>query len=142
MKTSNRRGPRGSTMMELLIAGAIMAVGLTGVTTMVLRSSAVTRDGASSMNAASQAVIVLDQYSATGACTLAAGTGLDGGIVYDGAGRGYASTVDITNLGDGGFPRVFRVAVNVAWNDAAQTRKMTNLTTMVSGQLLLDGGCF
>jgi Tfp pilus assembly protein PilV len=128
---------RGSTLLEVLMAGAILVIGLTGVVTMMLRTSAGTRDGANGFNAAAYGASTLQELTALGfqnltvTGTLDSGVSLlDAGIVYDSSGRRYGRLVSVTAGGTSAFP-TYNVAVQVEWRDAAGQPRVTSTSTII-----------
>ncbi len=132
-----RAVPRGSTLLEVLMAGAILVIGLTGVVAMMLRTSSGTRDGAGMVSAAAYGSSTLQEVSAVGFANLAVtggfdgGTGfIDGGTVFDGAGRRYGRLISVVNSGTAAAP-AYLVTVQVEWRDAQGVPRATTTSTLV-----------
>ena len=132
-----RAVPRGSTLLEVLMAGAILIIGLTGVVSMMLRSSSSTRDGATLTSAAAYGSASLQELTALGFANLAVTGGFDGGsgfidagIVYDGAGRRYGRLISVANAGSAGAP-AYLVTVQVQWRDSLGVPRTTTSSTLV-----------
>jgi Tfp pilus assembly protein PilV len=137
MTTPVHPRPRGSTLLEVLMAGAILVIGLTGVVTMMLRTSSGTRDGATGFNAAAYAASALQEVTALGYQNLAitgsldGGVGLrDGGTLYDASGRRYGRLVSVTSGGTAAFP-TYQVAVQVEWRDGTGRPRVTTTSTLI-----------
>ena len=124
-------------MVEMLMAAAILVVGLAGITSMMVGISSDTRSGVGRMNAASIATSAMQQTVAVGYCNLDAGT-YDGGLNPDGAGRIYGTTVGIAAVGTVAEP-TFQVNVSVNWTDGQRAPQVTNVSTLVSRPP--DAGC-
>jgi Tfp pilus assembly protein PilV len=136
MNPPRSRTARGSTLLEVLMAGAILIIGLTGVVTMMLRTSASTRDGANGFNAAAYGASTLQELTALGfqnltvTGSLDGGSLLDAGVVYDASGRRYGRLVSVTAGGTSAFP-TYTVAVQVEWRDAAGQPRVTTTSTII-----------
>lgn len=129
-----RRSARGFSMLEVLMAGAILSVGLTGIVIMLNQISGNTRDGTSSINASMMANQKVQEYQGLGFEGLVAQTFADAGADY--AGRQYGQNVVVTPVAtDAGS--AFRIDVSVTWRDSLGTTRTNIATTIISNP---DGG--
>lgn len=138
---SVRQRRRGATMIELMMAAAILVIGLTGIVGLLMRSMAVARNGVSSANSVAVANSSLQEITALGYGALAAGGLPDGGEVRDEANRRYVLSYDLSPVDAGiGTTRAFLVTVNVQWWDTSSITvpQTTTVTGIVSAKL--DGG--
>lgn len=132
-----RHGRRGTSLLELMIAGAILVVGLVGVTGLFLRAVASNRDGTVQLEASLLANGGLDDYSTASYSQLAPSADLDAGqFGEDGVVR-YARSVSITD-GGAGTTNAYNVAVTVGWRDSLGRARRTIATTVISQRP--DGG--
>lgn len=129
------RARRGTSLIEVLMASAILALGLTGVGIMLVQTAASGRTASKVMEASSVGMGSLDVLAAGGVAMLTAGT-FDGGMVTDDAGQVlYTRTVTVTPLNaiDGGAAyNGFMVRVDVGWRDALFRQKTQSYGTIVS----------
>jgi Tfp pilus assembly protein PilV len=101
MPTPRRKYPRrpdGFSLVEALISGAILIVGLTGITLMLTRGAVNGRNGQQASESSAIVTTVLADFQAAGFDNLAtspagssfdAGTAVDGGVYVDASGRVY-----------------------------------------------------
>lgn len=141
-----RRAPRGFSLIEAMIAGGILILGLTGITLMLTRGAANARNGQQMMDSALVVDQVLADFQANGVDSLVAsspglsfdaGTAEDGGIYYDASGRVYAATYIVTDVTPAVPPATllvptFNVAVEVSYRDAIGTPTYKRGTTILS----------
>lgn len=135
-KCHTKQTPSGTSLVELLVAAAILVVGLVGVIAMLIGSSAVSRNGAGAMNAAAYAGSALQDLSAMDYCSLTPLVAADAGVVFDSAGRRYGRIVNSVNSGP---PMIYTLTVQVDWSDANKTPKTTTMSSIVSRRP--DAGC-
>jgi Tfp pilus assembly protein PilV len=114
MRTRRQRG--GSSLIEIMIAGAVLLLGLVGVAQLLISGMSffTTSDARSSGQTISAAGVA--QLEALPFQALAVGTS-DGGIIYDSNGRRFGRVVTVTDVGDGGV-QARRVVVRTDWRDA------------------------
>jgi hypothetical protein len=125
-------------MIEVLIAGAVLIVGLTGIVTMLLRSAGDTRDGVGSLSASSIANSAADDFISMGVGSIPIGV-TDAGFVFDGQGRKYSRIVTATAGGTPNVPTV-NVSVRVEWRDSNGQTRVTTSNTMTSAWVRPDAG--
>jgi hypothetical protein len=130
------RPPSGSTLIEVMMAAAVLVIGLGGIIGMMLNISTSTRVGVGQMNGASIASSMIQQTTGVGYCNLVPGNS-DGGVT-DGAGRVYNAFVGVTSIG-GAVEPAYRVDVQVHWTDAQRTPHISSASTLVSRPP--DAGC-
>jgi hypothetical protein len=104
--------------MEVLMAGAVLIVGMTGLTQLVVYGmnsyrTSVVQTGAELESQAAVADVLMTSYGG-----LTTGT-FDGGMTIDVDGRKYARVITVTSVGDGGGVGAFRVEVRTTWTDGA-----------------------
>lgn len=108
---------RGTSLIEVMLASAVLIIGLTGTTQLVLYGMAAFRTatvqtGAQLESRAAVADLLMTPYGA-----LTDGT-FDAGIAVDIDGRAYSRLVTVTSVGDGGVG-ARRVEVRTTWTDNA-----------------------
>jgi Tfp pilus assembly protein PilV len=130
MLPTRRAAARGSTLLEVLMAGAVLIIGLTGVVSMMLRSSSSTRDGAGGFNAAALGASALQDLTAMGYQNLTVSTGLDAGVLFDAAGRRYGRIVTVANSGTAAAP-AYTLTVRVDWRDSLGQPRVTTTSTVI-----------
>jgi hypothetical protein len=128
-------------MLEALMASAILIVGLTGVTQLILEGSVSARNGEQYMSSASHASKFLQDMKAVGWEGLAATSGsldaggVDGGIMYDKDGRRYSVTYTVTNmaptLGSSPWP-TFLVQTEVSYRDGIGRTRLSRFNSIVT----------
>jgi Tfp pilus assembly protein PilV len=138
MSKQVRRSARGATLIEAMIAAAVLVIGLTGITIMLKASAAATRDAVMSQNAAAYSAALLDETASLGYCGLAAASNVDGGILNDSTGRRYGRVMNVAAGGSASIP-TFSISVRTDWSDSLGTVHQTNLSTLVPR--LSDAGC-
>jgi Tfp pilus assembly protein PilV len=132
-----RRSRRGTSLLELMIAAAILVIGLVGVVGLFLRAIASNRDGTVQLEAALLANGGIDEYSTTPYSALALGLDIDAGQFGEDGVIRYARSVDITD-GGVGTTNAYNVAVTVVWRDSFGRARRTIATTVISQRP--DGG--
>lgn len=95
------RRVRGVSILEVMIAGAILLVALMGIVLMLLRGANASRSGEVAVNASMYAQDLLTESQANGYLGLSAGV-FDAGEVFDLNGRRYGRLLDVT-VGDAGY---------------------------------------
>ena len=132
-----RQIPRGFSLIEALMAGAILILGLTGITVMLLRGAANSRSGIQSINAANVANQTLAEFQAMGfnglapmGVSLDAGTGAVLPSVFDSNGLEYRRAVVVSGPG-AGWP-TYSIAVDVTYRDAIGVTRFVNVNGMLS----------
>lgn len=127
---------RGATILEVLVAAAILMIGLVGVVQLVLAGALAERRGEQAVSASRFASESLTEARATPFDELVEGT-FDGGFVYDANGRPYFRDVSVvlTSALDGGYP-TYDVSVRVAFVDrlmpGMETHRVTEMHTLLS----------
>ena len=132
MRTLKRKLKRsGFSLIEALIAGAILIVGLTGITMMLIRGSVNARNGQQAAESTSIVTAELAKYQSLGFDSLTvspmglsfdAGTALDGGFFIDTSGRRYNLTYIVNDI-TGSMPMgavlipTYSVDVEIAYRD-------------------------
>lgn len=131
---------RGTSLLELMIAAAILVVGLVGVVGLFLRAIASTRDGTVQLEAAMLANGGLDEFSTTPYSALTPGVNMDAGQFGEGGIIRYARSVDITAIAPipPATTNAYTVAVTVGWRDYLGRPRRTVSSTVVSQRP--DGG--
>jgi Tfp pilus assembly protein PilV len=139
---------RGFSLIEAMVAGAVLIVGLTGATAMLLQGASNSRSGQQMMLSSNYATQVLQQLQATGYGSLAATTGTFaagtapaapgtvGGYFTDASGRKYHAAYMITDQATA-FPTdcgtagtgCFKIDVEIKYTDALGK----TVTKMASG---------
>jgi Tfp pilus assembly protein PilV len=133
-----RRSRRGTSLLELMIAAAILVIGLVGVVGLFLRAIASNRDGTVQLEAALLANGGIDEYATTPYSALAVGADLDAGQFGDDGVVRYARSATITDVVAAGTTRARNVAVTVGWRDSFGRARRTIATTVISQRP--DGG--
>ncbi|MEW6432630.1 MAG: hypothetical protein AB1730_14095 [Myxococcota bacterium] len=124
------------------MASALLLFALVGVVALLSRAANAERDGNVAVTATSLAQQTLAEVAAARYEGLTAGTGLDGGVTYDGAGRRYGRIIDIFDgTADGGFAS-YDIRVRVEYNSSLPPPFQTVLQTEVWGVVAQspDGG--
>lgn len=85
---------RGSTLLEVMMASAVLMVGLVGVIELLLKGAVNHRRGTQPVIATLTAQDALAEYTMFGYAALAPGT-YDGGTFHDGAGRPYTRIITV-----------------------------------------------
>jgi len=118
MASQRTRARRGFSIIETLVAGVIMMLGLTGVMLMLAKTMGNGRTGGTTVSGSMLANQTIQEMSALGydgLTPLPAGT--DAGMFKDLDGRLYGRTVQVTAMTtDAGWP-AYRVDVAVSWRD-------------------------
>ena len=127
------RQQRGFSLIEAMIAGGILIIGLTGVTMMMIRGSQNGRNGQQSAESAQIITAVIADFEATGFDNLVlspvgasfdGGTSIDGGVYYDASGRPYGITYVVADI-TGTMPTgpvvipTYTVDVEVSYRDGS-----------------------
>lgn len=142
--SSNRR-PRGATLVEVLMAAAILALGLSGLSLVMIQAAKNMREGDRRVDAAlvgfGSAEELAGQLFVGQGASLVPGV-YDGGTVIDDAGVVvFTRVVTVSDLGtiDGGiaYPG-FHVQVQINYRDSTLTNRTQTYATIVSAPF--DGG--
>lgn len=133
---------RGSSILEILVASALLLIALVGIVAVLSRAANAERDGTVAVTASSLAQQSLAEVMAAQYSGLSAGTGLDGGVVHDPSGRRFGRIVDVFDgTLDGGFDS-YDVRVTVEYNSSLPPPFQTVLRTEAWGVVSRtpDGG--
>jgi len=129
--------PRGSALLEVMIAGAVLLIGLTGISLILVRAASNSRDARLSTTAASAGLSKLNAVAGLGT-TIVATIGDGGGpiLTEDGGTTGLTQWTTISNVSDAGVT-AYEVNVTVTWAanrvyNQAGLGKFFNVTTVVS----------
>ncbi len=139
LQTPNaRRRQRGSTLLEAMIAGSLLALGMTGALVLLQASSNTTRAAVVSSEAVDYTNALLDQLSARGYCALSAAgppsdtTSYDGGTVVDASGRAFPRSYSYSLRA----PALTVAAANVVATTLWQDNLGANRRTVISATIL------
>jgi hypothetical protein len=106
---------RGSTLLETMIAGAVLLLGMLGVVQLLI--SGMTQFGRTSARATGQDMSSAGVAEAMSLDFNAVPAGVtDAGILFDSENRRYGRTRTVTDVGDGGV-RARLVVVQTEWRD-------------------------
>ncbi|MDP1917038.1 MAG: hypothetical protein Q8L14_12365 [Myxococcales bacterium] len=106
---------RGSTLLETMIAGAVLLLGMVGIVQLLI--SGMTQFGISSARATGQDMSSAGVAEAMSLHFDAVPAGVsDAGILFDGDNRRFGRTRTVTEIGDGGV-RARQVVVETEWRD-------------------------
>lgn len=130
MKKHTSRLSRGTSIIEVMFAGAILLLGMVGVVQLIVAGKGVTRDPRVAMSAMVTTNGVLAELAGISYYAIDAGT-FDAGMVLGPDGRKYPRTVVITQIGDGGVG-AFRIVATTEWKDALGRLRTTQAVTIVS----------
>ncbi len=128
---------RGVSLVEVLIASAVLIIGLTGITAMLMRGSVTGRNGQQTMLAAHYANQTMDELTSMGfngltpmpGASFDGGGAADGGIFTDGSERRYAVQYIVTDTG-AAWP-TYRIDVETTWRDGnGQAKRFLQSTTL------------
>lgn len=124
---------RGATLLEVMIAGAVLLLGMVGIVQLLI--AGMSQTGISNARAVGQemAAAGLAQAMALPFDAVPAGV-FDGGILFDGDGRRYGRTITVTNVGDGGV-RARQVTVTTEWREilgAMSTVRTTQASVFIT----------
>jgi len=111
-----RRGRGGSTLIEIMIAGAVLLLGLVGVAQLLISGMSYFTSSNARANGQTFSAAAVAQIEALPFQALTAGVS-DGGIVFDSNGKRYGRVVTVTDIGDGGV-QARQVVVRTDWRDA------------------------
>lgn len=144
------RNRRGSSLIEVLVASAVLAVGLTAVVSLLVHGMNQSNNGIRQFEAAAFGASRLNQLAMSPVGSLNAGT-FDAGAVYKGGVVQYSSTMTVELLGalsassDGGSASSsgapwpgYRITLRVDWRDSFLIQRSRTYTTIVSEAY--DGG--
>jgi hypothetical protein len=110
-----KRVLRGSTLVETLIASALLLLGMVGVVQLIL--AGMNQNGMANARATGQDLASAGAAAAASLPFDAVSIGVfDGGIVFDSDGRRFGSRRTVTDIGDGGT-RARQVVVSTEWRD-------------------------
>jgi hypothetical protein len=146
------RRRRGSSLLELMLASAVLAIGLTGVSILLVQGASVSTAGSREFEATTFGLSRLNTLASSPYGSLTPGT-FDGGAVFKNGVAIVSSTMTVQTLAslaaasaDGGVSGSvagaawpgYRLSVRVQWkNSLLQNRSMT-YTTVVTEPF--DGG--
>jgi Tfp pilus assembly protein PilV len=122
--------PRGTTILEVLLASAVLVLGLTGLTQLVIYGMNSSRVAAVHTGAQLQSAASVAEQMMTPYASLTDGT-FDGGTSLDVDGRLYSRTIIIAPAGDGGA-RAHSIEVRTTWTDAVGATRLAISTGLVS----------
>jgi Tfp pilus assembly protein PilV len=117
-------------MLEVLIAGSILIIGMTGIVSLLLRGLSAHREVNTQLRAMTMANTMASQFESVNYWALSAGT-VDGGFQTDEDGRKYPVATFVSATGDGGVG-AWRVEVHTAWRNGFGAQVDTVATTIVS----------
>jgi hypothetical protein len=133
-----RKWRRGVSMVEMLIAGAVLVIGLTGVTALLVHSFDRTRLGVRRFEASQNGTGAMEtfnaQFTGAGFASIPAGT-FDAGVVTNDKGIPlYGRTITVSPLlGDGGVPLPASVVqMDVTYTDSLKQTKTQRYVTIVN----------
>ncbi len=133
---------RGATLVEVLVAAAVLAIGLSAIAAVLTQTSLSSRTGLRKGEVALAGASTLDDWSCRGYANLSEGL-YDAGTVFSAQGVPlYEQTMTVTSLADAGVSG-YRLQLDVSWNDvtfgASQAVKQwQRYETIVTGGF--DGG--
>lgn len=140
-KPLSAKKPRGSTLLEVLIAGAVLAIGVSGISLLIVQASKTLREGDRQAAAAEAGFGSVEELVAQGFGALAVGT-YDAGTVLNHEGVPiFTRTVTISDLRtmDGGVPfDGFHIQMDVTWRDSLLHTRTQTYATIVTAPF--DGG--
>lgn len=132
---------RGSSLLELIMASALLLAAMTGLVQLMIHGSRNSRDGIESINASLQAQRLMGDLQATQFAGLNPGLNQDGGVILDANGRRYGVLYDVIDetLTLNNYP-TYRVNVRVEYGRDLSDGgpKWMTFTTLVSRNP--DGG--
>ncbi|MCA2977421.1 MAG: hypothetical protein INH41_22125 [Myxococcaceae bacterium] len=113
------RRARGTTLLETMMAGAVLMLGLVGVVQLIISSmnqfgNSTARMTGQVANADAMADVLSMPFQAYS--TFPLGSVIDGGVTTDASGRQYARTITIAAAGDGGVAARL-VTVETRWRE-------------------------
>ena len=110
------RGTSGATLVEVLVAAAILAIGLSAIAAVLTQTSLSSRTGLRKGEVALSGASTLDDWSLRGYRNLTEGT-FDAGTVFSAEGVPlYGQTMTVTSLADAGVA-AYRLQLDVSWKD-------------------------
>jgi len=121
---------RGTTLLEVLMASAILIIGLTGLTQLVIHGMNAFRNAAVQTGAELGSQSAVADVMMTPFLSLTDGT-FDGGVTVDVDGRRYTRTIIVTPWGDGGIA-ARRVEVRTAWTDSVGLPRVAVAVGMIN----------
>jgi Tfp pilus assembly protein PilV len=139
MAVKIQRRRRGFSLLEALMASAVLIIGLTGITIMLLHGSSTARNGQQYVVATSQTAQALHEMAAlrieslapTPGASFDAGTAIDGGYYKDASGRPYQTAYTITDISVPG-ELVYRVDVQTSYTDGSGRTMVQAASTVIS----------
>ncbi|MBL8940017.1 MAG: hypothetical protein JNM69_36030 [Archangium sp.] len=152
MSRSAIERPRGTSLVEVLIATAVLSVGLTAVVSLLVQGASTSKGGIRQFEATAYGMSRLNELAMKPVGALPVGT-FDAGAYYKSGVVMYSSTATVENLAtlaagaaDGGVSGSAagadwpgqRITVRVTWRDALQRTRTQSYTTIVSEAF--DGG--
>ena len=131
----------GFTLIEVMIASAVLAIGLSAIGLTMVYTSAATRDSTRKAEAAMIGMSTAEEWSSRGFTGLTLGVFDGGSIIEDGGVAMYTRVVTVLPFADmdAGFAMDgFIVNVDVSWSNYQQAARSQRFTTIVTGPF--DGG--
>jgi len=124
-------------MMEVMVASAILIIGLVGVIELLLQGAMNNRRGVQPVTSSLFAQQVLAEYTMFGYSSLAEGT-FDGGTVHDSSGRAYTEIITVDSDAGVGYPAFVVTARVESFRPGFPTPLVTTASTILSRSP--DGG--
>jgi len=129
-KLRRRLNPTGSTLIEVLIAGALLAIGMTAIAAMLNESVFSSRIAMRKTEASELGVSTLERLASGGYASLSPGT-FDGGQVRDDAGVLLYHMMYLVDAG--GVPdEAYYLQVQVTYRDNLRRERTQTYGTVVS----------
>lgn len=129
MKTTVSRLSRGSSLIEVMFAAAILLLGLVGIVQLIIAGKGVTREPRVALNAMIMSSGALAELAGASYYDIDAGT--FSGNITGPDGRKYPRTVQVVRVTDGGVP-YYRITATTEWKDSFNRVRTTTATTFVS----------
>lgn len=117
--------------MEVMLAGAVLIIGLMGITQLIVYGMGTFRSAAVQAGAQLQSQADVAQFLMTPYGALTDGT-FDAGTVVDVDGRTYSRLFIVSPAGDGGAIGTRRVEVRTTWVDAAGQQRQAVAVGLIS----------
>lgn len=139
MKRFSKRQPRGFTLLETMIAGAILFIGLVGATLLSVRTAQNAGDSVAQNHASKLAVQLVEDQAMRGYAALAVATGTTSGSYSAPSGKTLTYDVIITDTSGptgGGSPNLgvpsVQIEARVRWYRAGTDVQEVRHATYVS----------
>lgn len=134
LRNRRRRAAGGSTLIEVLIAGALLAIGMTAIAAMLIESVFSSRIATRKTEASELGVSSLERLAAGGYSSLTPGI-FDGGLITDDAG---VVLYEVTYLVDAGGVPVdsYYLEVTVQYQDNPRTGLLRRMRTQTYGTVV------